>query len=174
MTREETNQAIEELQTLLQDTNVLYLADASSLNSADTTKLRGECYKAEIKLQVVKNTLLRIAMERTEGREYGELLDVLKGQTALMTSTVGNAPAKLIEEFRKTNERPILKGAYVEEAVYIGDDQLKALTEIKSKDELLGELVGLLQSPMRNVLGALQSGGNTISGLVKALGERQG
>ena len=174
MTREEKNQAIEELQALLQDTNVLYLADASSLNSADTTKLRGECYKAEIKLQVVKNTLLRIAMERTEGRDYGELMDVLKGQTALMASSVGNAPAKLIKEFRKNSERPILKGAYVEEAVYIGDDQLKALTEIKSKDELLGELVGLLQSPMKNVLGALQSGGNTISGLVKALGEREG
>lgn len=174
MTRKEKNQAIEELQALLQDTNVLYLADASSLNSADTTKLRGECYKAEIKLQVVKNTLLRIAMERTEGRDYGELMDVLKGQTALMASSVGNAPAKLIKEFRKNSERPILKGAYVEEAVYIGDDELKALTEIKSKDELLGELVGLLQSPMRNVLGALQSGGNTISGLVKALGEREG
>ena len=174
MTREEKNQAIEELQALLQDTNVLYLADASSLNSADTTKLRGECYKAEIKLQVVKNTLLRIAMERTEGRDYGELMDVLKGQTALMASSVGNVPAKLIKEFRKNSERPILKGAYVEEAVYIGDDQLKALTEIKSKNELLGELVGLLQSPMRNVLGALQSGGNTISGLVKALGEREG
>ena len=174
MTREEKNQAITELQELLQDSNVVYLTDASSLNSADTTKLRGECYKAEIKLQVVKNTLLRIAMERTEGREYGELYDVLKGQTALMTSAVGNAPAKLIKEFRKTSERPTLKGAYVEEAVYIGDDQLKALTEIKSKDELLGELVGLLQSPMRNVLGALQSGGNTISGLVKALGEREG
>ena len=159
---------------MLQDTNVVYLTDASSLNSADTTKLRGECYKADIKLQVVKNTLLRIAMERTEGREYGELMDVLKGQTALMTGSVGNAPAKLIKEFRKNSERPILKGAYVEEAVYIGDDQLKALTEIKSKDELLGELVGLLQSPMRNVLGALQSGGNTISGLVKALGDRQG
>ena len=174
MTREEKNQAITELQELLQDANVVYLTDASSLNSADTTKLRGECYKAEIKMQVVKNTLLRIAMERTEGREYGELYDVLKGQTALMTSTVGNAPAKLIKEFRKNSERPTLKGAYVEEAVYIGDDQLKALTEIKSKDELLGELVGLLQSPMRNVLGALQSSGNTISGLVKALGERQG
>ena len=159
---------------MLQDTNVVYLTDASSLNSADTTKLRGECYKADIKLQVVKNTLLRIAMERTEGREYGELMDVLKGQTALMTGSVGNAPAKLIKEFRKNSERPILKGAYVEEAVYIGDDQLKALTEIKSKDEVLGELVVLLQSPMRNVLGALQSGGNTISGLVKALGEREG
>ena len=159
---------------MLQDTKDVYLTDASSLNSADTTKLRGECYKADIKLQVVKNTLLRIAMERTEGREYGELMDVLKGQTALMTGSVGNAPAKLIKEFRKNSERPILKGAYVEEAVYIGDDQLKALTEIKSKDELLGELVGLLQSPMRNVLGALQSGGNTISGLVKALGEREG
>jgi large subunit ribosomal protein L10 len=100
-------------------------------------------------------------------------MDVLKGPTALMTSTVGNAPAKLIKEFRKNQERPILKGAYVEEAVYIGDDQLKALTEIKSKEELLGELVGLLQSPMSNLLGALQSGGNTISGLVKALSERE-
>ena len=174
MTREEKNQAIEELQAMLQDTNVVYLTDASSLNSADTTKLRGECHKADIKLQVVKNTLLRIAMERTEGREYGDLMDVLKGQTALMTGSVGNAPAKLIKEFRKNSERPILKGAYVEEAVYIGDDQLKALTEIKSKDELLGELVGLLQSPMRNVLGALQSGGNTISGLVKSLSENHG
>ena len=117
MTREEKTQAIEELQAMLKDTNVVYLADASSMNSADTTKLRGECYKAEIKMQVVKNTLLRIAMERTEGREYGELYDVLKGQTALMTSTVGNAPAKLIKDFRKGGERPILKGAYVEEAV---------------------------------------------------------
>jgi len=173
MTREEKNQAIEELQAMLQDTNVVYLTDASGLNSSDTTKLRGECYKAEIKLQVVKNTLLRIAMERTEGREYGELYDVLKGQTALMTSSVGNAPAKLIKDFRKGGDRPLLKGAYVEEAVYIGDDQLKALTEIKSKEELLGELVGLLQSPMSNLLGALQSGGNTISGLVKALSERE-
>ncbi len=173
MTREEKNQAIEELQAMLQDTNVVYLTDASGLNSADTTKLRGECYKAEIKMQVVKNTLLRIAMERTEGREFAELYDVLKGQTALMTSSVGNAPAKLIEDFRKGGDRPLLKGAYVEEAVYIGDDQLKALTEIKSKDELLGELIGLLQSPMKNVVGALQSGGHTISGLVKALSERE-
>ena len=174
MTREEKNQAIEELQAMLQDTNVVYLTDASGLNSADTTKLRGECYKAEIKMQVVKNTLLRIAMERTEGREYAELYDVLKGQTALMTSNVGNAPAKLIKDFRKGSDRPLLKGAYVEEAVYIGDDHLKALTEIKSKEELLGELIGLLQSPMKNVVGALQSGGHTISGLVKALSEREG
>jgi large subunit ribosomal protein L10 len=173
MTREEKNQAIDELQDMLKDTNVVYLADASSLNSADTTKLRGECFKADVTIRVVKNTLLRIAMERIEERNYGELFDVLNGQTALMTSTVGNAPAKLIEDFRKTRERPILKGAYVEEAVYIGDDQLKALTAIKSKEELLGELIGLLQSPMSNVLGALQSGGNTISGLVKALGERE-
>lgn len=174
MTREEKNQAIEELQAMLQDANVVYLTDASGLNSADTTKLRGECYKAEIKLQVVKNTLLRIAMERTEGREYGDLYGVLKGQTAVMTGAVGNAPAKLIKDFRKGGDRPLLKGAYVEEAVYIGDDQLKALTEIKSKEELLGELVGLLQSPMKNVVGALQSGGHTISGLVKALSEREG
>ena len=106
MTREEKNQAIEELQGILKDTNVVYLADASSLNSADTTKLRGECFKADVTIRVVKNTLLRIAMERIEERNYGELLDVLKGQTALMTSTVGNAPARLIEDFRKTSERP--------------------------------------------------------------------
>ena len=172
MTREEKNQAIEELQAMLQDTNVVYLTDASGLNAADTTKLRGECYKAEIKMQVVKNTLLRIAMERTEGREYAELYDVLKGQTALMTGSVGNAPAKLIKEFAKKHEMPVLKAAYVEEACYVGANQLDALTSIKSKDELLGEIVTLLQSPAKNVLGALQSGGNTISGLVKALESR--
>jgi len=173
MTREEKNQVIEELQGILTEKKVIYLTDASNLNSADTTRLRGECYKNDIKMRVVKNTLLRIAMDRVEDRDFSELYDTMSGQTALMVGEVGNAPAKLIKDFRKTNDRPLLKGAFVAESVFVGDDQLVALSELKSKDELIGDIIGLLQSPMHNVMGALQSGGNTISGLVKALSERK-
>lgn len=173
MTREEKNQVIEELQGILTEKKVIYLTDASNLNSADTTRLRGECYKNDIKMRVVKNTLLRIAMDRVEDRDFSELYDTMSGQTALMVGEVGNAPAKLIKDFRKTNDRPLLKGAFVAESVFVGDDQLAALSELKSKDELIGEIIGLLQSPMHNVMGALQSGGNTVSGLVKALSERK-
>jgi large subunit ribosomal protein L10 len=173
MTREEKNQVIEELQGILTEKKVIYLTDASNLNSADTTRLRGECYKKDIKMRVVKNTLLRIAMDRVEDRDFSELYDVMSGQTALMVGEVGNMPAKLIKEFRRSNDRPLLKGAFVAESVFVGDDQLTALSELKSKDELIGDIIGLLQSPMSNVLGALQSGGNTVSGLVKALSERK-
>jgi large subunit ribosomal protein L10 len=173
MTREEKNQVIEELQGILTEKKVIYLADASNLNSADTTRLRGECYKKDVKMRVVKNTLLRIAMDRVENRDFSELYDVMAGQTALMVGEVGNVPAKLIKEFRKSNDRPLLKGAFVAESVFVGDDQLTALSELKSKDELIGDIIGLLQSPMSNVMGALQSGGNTVSGLVKALSERK-
>lgn len=173
MTREEKNQVIEELQGILTEKKVIYLTDASNLNSADTTRLRGECYKNDIKMRVVKNTLLRIAMDRVEDRDFSELYDTMSGQTALMVGEVGNAPAKLIKDFRKTNDRPLLKGAFVAESVFVGDDQLVALSELKSKDELIGDIIGLLQSPMHNVMGALQSGGNTVSGLVKALSERK-
>jgi large subunit ribosomal protein L10 len=173
MTREEKNQVIEELQGILTEKKVIYLTDASNLNSADTTRLRGECYKKDIKMRVVKNTLLRIAMDRVEDRDFSELYDVMSGQTALMVGEVGNMPAKLIKELRRSNDRPLLKGAFVAESVFVGDDQLTALSELKSKDELIGDIIGLLQSPMSNVLGALQSGGNTVSGLVKALSERK-
>lgn len=173
MTREEKNQVIEELQGILTEKKVIYLTDASNLNSADTTRLRGECYKKDVKMRVVKNTLLRIAMDRVENRDFSELYDVMAGQTALMVGEVGNVPAKLIKEFRKSNDRPLLKGAFVAESVFVGDDQLTALSELKSKDELIGDIIGLLQSPMSNVMGALQSGGNTVSGLVKALSERK-
>lgn len=173
MTREEKNQVIEELQSILTEKKVIYLTDASNLNSADTTRLRGECYKKDITMRVVKNTLLRTAMDRVEDRDFSELYDTMSGQTALMVGEVGNAPAKLIKDFRKTNDRPLLKGAFVAESVFVGDDQLTALSELKSKDELIGDIIGLLQSPMHNVMGALQSGGNTISGLVKALSERK-
>ena len=172
MTRTEKDQLIDELVQVLAEKNVVYLTDASGLDSEATTSLRRECYKKDITVRVVKNTLLRKAMERTEDRDYTELYDVLKGQTALLFGDVGNAPARVLKEFRKKHDMPILKGAYVEEATYLGDNNLEALTNIKSKEELVADVIALLQSPMKNVVGALNSSGNTISGLVKALQER--
>ena len=160
---------IEDLAVTLSSTDVIYLADASELNAEATSNLRRTCFSKNIKLNVVKNTLLRKAFERVEGKDFTELYEVLAGPTALMLSDTGNAPAKLIKEFRKKNARPILKAAYVEEMCYIGDDQLQALTEIKSREELIGDVVALLQSPIQNVVGALKSGGSTVAGLVKTL-----
>ena len=157
---------------MLTEKNVVYLTDASGLDSEATTSLRRECFKKNINVRVVKNTLLRKAMERTEGREYTDLYEVLKGQTALLVGDVGNAPARVLKEFRKKHDMPVLKGAYVEEATYLGDNNLEALTAIKSKEEVIADVIALLQSPAKNVIGALNSGGNTISGLVKALQER--
>ena len=172
MTRTEKDQLIDELVQVLAEKNVVYLTDASALDSEATTSLRRECYKKDITVRVVKNTLLRKAMERTEDRDYTELYEVLKGQTALLFGDVGNAPARVLKEFRKKHDMPILKGAFVEEATYLGDENLEALTNIKSKEELVADVIALLQSPMKNVVGALNSGGNTLSGLVKALQER--
>ena len=172
MTREEKDLQIKELTQMLADNSVLYLTDATGLNAEETTQLRRACYKNDIRMRVVKNTLLRRAMDASEGTDYSELYEVLSGQTALLVGNVGNAPAKLLKEFRKKNDIPVLKAAYVEESTYLGDDQIDALTAIKSKDELVAELIALLQSPIKNVVGALNSGGNTVSGLVKALQER--
>ena len=172
MTREEKDLQIQELTQMLADNSVLYLTDATGLNSEKTSQLRRVCYKHEVTMRVVKNTLLRRAMEASKDADYSELYGVLTGQTALLLGNVGNAPAKIIKEFRKKSDMPVLKAAYVEEATYLGDDQIDALTAIKSKDELIGELVTLLQSPIKNVVSALNSGGNTVSGLVKALQER--
>jgi len=123
-------------------------------------------------LNVVKNTLLAKAMESSE-KDFGELANVLKGNTSLMVAEVGNAPAKVIKEFRKKSDRPLLKGAFIEEAIYIGDEQLDKLVEIKSKEELIGDIIGLLQSPAKNVISALQSGGGTLHGILKTLGEKE-
>ena len=172
MTRTEKDQLIDELVQVLAEKNVVYLTDASGLDSEATTSLRRECNKKDITVRVVKNTLLRKAMERTEDRDYTELYEVLKGQTALLFGDIGNAPARVLTEFRKKHDMPILKGAYVEEATYLGDENLEALTNIKSKEELVADVIALLQSPMKNIVGALNSGGNTLSGLVKALQER--
>ncbi|AFL81476.1 ribosomal protein L10 [Aequorivita sublithincola DSM 14238] len=173
MTREEKSQVIETLTAQLSDNTNIYLADISGLNAGATTNLRRACFKAGIQLAVVKNTLLKKAMESSD-KDFGDLTGILKGNTSLMFSETGNAPAKVIKEFRKKSAKPVLKGAYIQESIYVGDDQLDSLVELKSKDELIGEIIGLLQSPAKNVISALKSGGNTIAGLVKTLSEREG
>ncbi|MGY8887059.1 MAG: 50S ribosomal protein L10 [Flavobacteriales bacterium] len=173
MTREEKSKVIENLTTQLSENPIIYLADISSLNANSTTNLRRACFKAGVKLEVVKNTLLAKAMESSD-KDFGDLSQTLVGNTSIMFSETGNAPAKVIKEFRKKSDRPVLKGAYIEESVYVGDDQLENLVNIKSKEELLGEIIGLLQSPAKNVISALKSGGSTIAGIVKTLSEREG
>ena len=148
-----------------------YLADIAGLNAEDTSNLRRKCFESGIQVQVAKNTFVKLALDKAEG-DFEELYSVLKGNTSIMFTETGNAPAKVIKEFRKSNEKPLLKGAYVEEGIYIGDDQIDILSSIKSKEEVIGDVIGLLQSPIKNVLGALQSAPNTIGGLVKTLQEK--
>ena len=172
MTREEKSIVIEDLTAQLSDNPVVYLADISGLDAGTTSNLRRACFKADVKLAVVKNTLLAKAMEASD-KEFGELPSVLKGNTSIMFAETGNAPAKVIKEFRKKNERPLLKGAFVAEAIYVGDDYLDTLVNIKSKEEVIGDIVGLLQSPAKNVISALKSGGGKISGILKTLSEKE-
>ena len=142
------------------------------MDAEKTSAFRRACFGKDIKLMVVKNTLLAKALERLDGN-YSELLGTLKGSTSLMCTTVGNAPAKLLKDFVKKGDKlPVLKAAYVEESVYVGADQLDALCAIKSKNELIADIVALLQSPAKNVVSALQSAGTTIHGVLKTLGER--
>lgn len=171
MTREEKATVIQDLTAQLADSPTIYLADISGLNAAQTSDLRRAAFKANIKLAVVKNTLLAKAMEASD-KEFGNLPEVLKGNTSLMFSEVGNAPAKLIKNFRKKSEKPLLKGAFVEEAIYVGDENLDALVSIKSKEEMIGEVIGLLQSPAKNVISGLKSGGGKLAGILKTLSER--
>jgi len=171
MTREEKSQVIEDLTGKLTDNSIIYLADISGLNAMDTSDLRRACFKANVNLAVVKNTLLSKAMEKSD-KDFGELPSTLKGNTSIMISETGNAPAKVIKAFRKGKDKPILKGAYVEAAVYVGDDQLDALVNIKSKEEVIGDIIGLLQSPAKNVISALKSGGSNLSGILKTLSEK--
>lgn len=172
MTREEKLTVIEDLTAQLGDNGIIYLADISGLNAQATSNLRRACYKANIKLAVVKNTLLEKAMEASD-KDFGDLPSVLKGNTSLMFSETGNAPAKLIKDFRKKSDKPILKGAFIEEAVFLGDDQLDALVSIKSKEEVIGDIIGLLQSPAKNVISGLKSGGGKLAGILKTLSEKE-
>src|SRR5690606_5333538 len=172
MTREQKAAMIDDLATLLEESNIVYLTDIAGLNASNTTELRRACHKGDISLRVVKNTLLKKAMERVEAKEFDGLYDSLKGNTAIMISQTGNAPAKVIETFRNKSDKPLLKAAWIDEAVFVGDDQLKALASLKSKEELVGEIIGLLQSPLKTVVSQLQSGGQKVAGIVKSLSER--
>jgi len=171
MTREEKSQVIETLTAELSEAKTLYLTDTAGLNAKDTTALRRACFKAGIRLSIVKNTLLSKAMDASD-KDFGDLKEVLKGNTSLMFSEVGNAPAKVIKDFRRKSDKPLLKGAYIEEAVYVGDDQIDFLVAIKSKEELIGDIITLLQSPVKNVVSGLKSGGGKLAGIIKTLSER--
>ncbi|MFD2696658.1 50S ribosomal protein L10 [Mesonia sediminis] len=173
MTREEKSQVIKDLTAQLADTSTIYLADISGLDAGTTSNLRRACFKANVSLSVVKNTLLAKAMESSD-KDFGDLPQVLKGNTSIMISETGNAPAKVIKEFRKKSEKPLLKGAFIDEAIYVGDENLEALANIKSKDEVIGDIIGLLQSPAKNVVSALKSGGGKIAGILKTLSEKEG
>ena len=163
---------INNLQEQIDSFNHFYLADISGLNAENTSDLRRLCFSQEVKLVVVKNTLLRKALENS-GKDASELYDALKGNTSVMFTEQGNVPAKLIKEFSKKHKKPVLKAAYVEESVYVGADQLDALVAVKSKNELIADVVALLQSPMKTVLGQLQSGGNIIHGVLDTLKEKE-
>jgi large subunit ribosomal protein L10 len=172
MTRDEKQQVIDNLAQQINEAKHFYITDTSELNAEDTSLLRRKCFEKDIKLMVVKNTLFKKALEKC-GEGYNSLFDVLKESTSIMFTETGNVPAKLIKEFRKTYEKPILKAAYVEESVYIGDNQLDALSTLKSKEELIGDIIVILQSPAKNVISGLQSGGGTLAGIVKTLSERE-
>jgi large subunit ribosomal protein L10 len=172
MTRDEKNQVIDNLAQQISEAKHFYIADISELNAEDTSNLRRKCFEKDIKLMVVKNTLFRKALEKA-GDEYKELEEVLKNSTSIMFTETGNIPAKLIKEFRKQHDKPVLKAAYVEECIYIGDNQLDILSTIKSKEELIGDLIVLLQSPAKNVLSALQSGQHKLAGIIKTLSEKE-
>jgi len=171
MRKEDKNQLVDSLADKINSNNIIYLADISELNAKQTSDLRRLCFKRNIKMAMVKNTLLKRAMEKSD-KDLEDLYDVLKGSTSLMFSETGNAPAKLIKEFRKKSDKPLLKGAFVEEVSYLGDDQLEALVNIKSKDELIADLIAILQSPIKNVISGLQSGGQTLTGILTTLSER--
>jgi large subunit ribosomal protein L10 len=172
MTKAEKNQLIDELVDTLSASGTVYLTDTSELNAEVTSELRRTCFNRNIKMTVVKNTLLMKAFERVEGKDYSELYGSLKGSTSLMMAESSSAPARLIKEFRRKHAKPVLKAAYVEEMCFVGDNQIDTLINIKTREELIGDIVALLQSPIRNVVGALQSGGHTVAGLVKTLSER--
>ncbi len=172
MTREEKNILIDGLAEKLNSYSGFYLADISTLNAEKTAALRRKCFEKEINLVVIKNTLFAKALEKA-GKSDDDLMGVLSGSSAVMFTNVSKSPAQLIKEFRKTSDRPVLKAAYVEESVYVGDNQLEALLNIKSRNELIADVVALLQSPAKNVISALQgSAGQKIAGLVKTLEER--
>jgi len=172
MDKKQKNQLIETLDSMLVENKNFYLADISGLTAEQSSSLRRLCFKRNVSLQVVKNTLIKKAFEKNS-TDFTELYDVLVGNTSLMTSNVANSPAKVIKEFRKKNSKPILKAAHIEETFYVGDENLNSLADLKSKDELIGDIITLLQSPAKNVVSALQSGGSKLSSILQTLKDRE-
>lgn len=171
MKKEQKSQIIEEIAQDLTNYSHVYVTDISGFTVSTVNQLRTLCYKRDVKLKVVKNTLLKRAMDQCES-DYSEIYASLNGPTAIMLCNTGNVPAKMIKEFRAKNAKPIVKAAFIEETAYIGDENLEALCNIKSREELIGDIVALLQSPAKNVVSALQSGGGKLAGIVKTLSER--
>ena len=162
MTKEEKVLVIQEIKDLLQDAKVVYVADLDGLNAAKSSEFRRQAFKQNIQVKVVKNTLLQKAMEQIEGVDYSEMFQTFKGNSALMISETANGPAKLIQGFRKKEDKPALKSAYLQETFYVGDENLTALANIKSREEMIGEIIGLLQSPIQRVVSALQNKPETV------------
>jgi len=172
MRREEKIAIIDSLAETFREYSHFYLTDTAQLNAEDTSALRRKCFESDIKLIVVKNTLLKRVLEQS-GVNFEELFPVLKGTTSIMFANAGNGPAKLIKEFRKQHDKPVLKAAYVQESIYVGDNMLDALVSIKTREELIGDIILLLQSPAKNVIGALQSGGNKLHGVLETLSKKE-
>ncbi|SDH56711.1 large subunit ribosomal protein L10 [Chryseobacterium taeanense] len=161
MTKDQKVVAIQEIKDLLQDAKVVYVADLDGLNAAKSSEFRRQAFKQNIKVKVVKNTLLQKAMEQIDGVNFSEMFETFKGNSALMIAETANAPAKLIKDFRKKEEKPALKSAFVQETFYVGDNNLDTLVSIKSREEMIGEIIGLLQSPIQRVVSALQNKSET-------------
>jgi large subunit ribosomal protein L10 len=172
MNKEEKHELVLALTEQMKEYGNFYITDTSNLTVAKINNIRRKCFESDITIQVAKNSLIEKAMQATGG-EFGEIYDVLKGSSTILFSKSATAPAKLIKQLRKSgSEKPLIKAAYIDSAVFIGDNQLDVLTNLKSKEELVGEIIGLLQSPAKNVISALQSGGNKLAGIVKTLQER--
>mgnify|MGYP001001451732 CR=1 FL=1 len=171
MRKEEKHEVVLALTETIAEYGNFYITDTANLSVAKVNDIRRKCFENDIKMQVAKNKLIRKAMEASEG-DFSELFDVLKGSSSILFSKSANAPAKLIKQLRRSGDKPVLKAAYIDSAVFIGDNQLDALVNLKSKEELVADIIALLQSPAKNVISGLQSGGNKLAGIVKTLQER--
>jgi large subunit ribosomal protein L10 len=171
MKKEEKHEVVLALTETIAEYGNFYITDTANLSVAKVNDIRRKCFENGIKMQVAKNKLIRKAMEASAG-DFSEMFDVLKGSSSILFSKSANAPAKLIKQLRKSGDKPVLKAAYIDSAIFIGDNQLDALVNLKSKEELVADIIALLQSPAKNVISGLQSGGNKLAGIVKTLQER--
>ena len=171
MRKEEKHDVVLALTETIAEYGNFYITDTANLSVAKVNDIRRKCFDNGIKMQVAKNSLIRKAMEASQG-DYSEIFDVLKGSSSILFSKSANAPAKLIKQLRRTGDKPLLKAAYIDSSVFIGDNQLDALVNLKSKEQLVADIIALLQSPAKNVISGLQSGGNKLAGIVKTLQER--